>query len=548
MSHVCHRKITQISTDRTNSTPANETYSIDLSISWTNQTVTFNQIPKAAPVLNYVALWADSTNSSFYAWAGEVSRALPPDQRPPVPQNSVWKFTPSGGGSGSWSEQSMSSNSIFPSLTRSAGAIGAHGNGTGYLLGGYETAWTTPEKPDLQGYIPTPGIVSYDIEAGTWKNESAVGYSAYGTAMYGQMQFVPQGGEGGLLIVVGGGTSDAVEWTDRGANYISFAETNIFHPATSTWHKQTASGTIPNARARFCSVAAQGDNGTYEIFIYGGHVASPSGEPQASNTESQRERNIALDEVFVLSLPGFVWAKANYTAATPRVNHACSAAAGNRQMIVTGGLNPASENKSQLINSRDIWTQGTGVFDLTAMQWKDNYDANAEPYMTPDAVKSWYAANGPYPVTWDDPVVEDLFVQSTSASSSGEENSGADPSDDGAGTSSPNAGAIAGGVVGGVAGLALIAALFWFLKRSRQRHAGPRPGSMGGTGAAVEAQGNSTYFRPGELSADDHTKVKAELSGGALSPEYSTNSQPVSELEQPRTVSPNGYPLRHEMA
>jgi hypothetical protein len=51
-------------------TPTNdtETYSIDLSSSsWTNQTVMSNQIQKTAPVLNYVALWADSTYSSFYA-------------------------------------------------------------------------------------------------------------------------------------------------------------------------------------------------------------------------------------------------------------------------------------------------------------------------------------------------------------------------------------------------------------------------------------------------------------------------------------------------
>jgi Kelch motif len=526
----------------------NNTYSIDLSTSWTNLTVTLNQIPKTAPVLNYVALWADSTNSSFYAWGGEVSRSLPPDQGPPVPQNAVWKFTPSSEGSGSWSEQSMSSNSIFPSLTRSAGAIGAYGNGTGYLLGGYETASTRPQNADLQGFLPTPGIVSYDIEAGAWKNESAAGYSAYGTAMYGQMQFVPLAGNDGLLVVLGGGTSDAVEWTDRGANYISFQEINIYHPATSTWHKQTASGPTPNARARFCSVAAQGDNGTYEIFIYGGHVASPSGEPQASNTEAQRERNTALDEVFVLSLPGFVWTKANYTAATPRVNHACSAAA-NRQMIVTGGLNPASANQSELINSRDIWTQGIGVFDLTAMQWKDNYDTNAQPYMTPDAVKSWYAANGPYPSVWDDPAVEDFFTQSSIDPSNGGANLGGASPEDGSGSSKPNAGAIAGGVVGGVAGLALLATSFWFLRRSRRRPSHPRPNSTGSKEETLEAQGDSTYHSQGSSSIHGNMETKAELGVSNPPPTYSNKFKPLPELEQPQALPAevSGSPPRHEM-
>ena len=454
----------------------------------------------------------------------------------------------------------MSSNSIFPSFTRSAGAIGASGNGTGYLLGGYETAATAPQNADLQGFLPTPGIVSYDIEAGTWRNESAAGYSAYGTAMYGQMQYVPIAGNGGLLVVLGGGTSNAVEWTDRGANYISFKEINIYHPATSTWHKQSASGPIPNPRARFCSVAAQGNSGSYEIFIYGGHVASPSGEPQASNTEAQRERNTALDEVFVLSLPGFVWTKANYTAATPRVNHACSAA-GNRQMIVTGGLNPASANQSQLINSRDIWTQGIGVFDLTAMQWKDSYDANAEPYMTPDAVKSWYSANGPHPMVWDDPAVEGYFTQSSTSSAGSSNNtgesgavlpgdeSGAVSSGDDSGSSSLSAGAIAGSAIGGVVGLALIATLFWFLRRSRPRPPEPRSGSMGGTEETAEVYGNNTYLGQGGSNVQDGVGAKAELGGSTLPPPYANKHKPLPELEQPHSFPSevSGSPPRHEM-
>lgn len=169
---------------------------------------------------------------------------------------------------------------------------------------------------------------------------------------------------------------------------------------------------IPNARSRFCSVGTQGDNGTYEIFIYGGHVSSPTGfDPQSSDADAQRHRNVAFDEVIVLSLPGFVWIKANYTATNPRISHACNIAA-NRQMIITGGLNPASINQSELIQRRDTWIQGAGVFDLRTMQWKDHYNTNAELYTTPDAVKSWYAANDLFPAKWDDPSIEQLFTKS----------------------------------------------------------------------------------------------------------------------------------------
>jgi hypothetical protein len=83
---------------------------------------------------------------------------------------------------GRGAEQFMST-SLFPSSTRPAGANGAYGNGTGYLLGGYSSAGTSQETARLRGFVPRPGRVFYDIEAGTWKNESAPGYSSYGTGM-----------------------------------------------------------------------------------------------------------------------------------------------------------------------------------------------------------------------------------------------------------------------------------------------------------------------------------------------------------------------------
>jgi len=216
-------------------------------------------------------------------------------------------------------------------------------------------------------------------------------------------------GAEGVLVVMGGSTSNAVSWTDRGSNYVSFQKVNIYDLASRSWHTQTTSGTIPNPRERFCSVGTRGDNGTYEVFIFGGHVASATGDPQTSDTDAQKRRNKAFDEVLVLSLPGFVWTRADYTATMSRVNHACNIA-GNRQMVVTGGLDPASASQRQQFFTPDNWSQGIGVFDMTTLQWKDSYDAEAKAYVTPKVVKSWYAANGPYPATWDNAVVEGLFT------------------------------------------------------------------------------------------------------------------------------------------
>ena len=47
----------------------NYTYSIDLTSSWTNDSVTLHQISKTAPVLNTEALWLDSSGDTFCTYA-----------------------------------------------------------------------------------------------------------------------------------------------------------------------------------------------------------------------------------------------------------------------------------------------------------------------------------------------------------------------------------------------------------------------------------------------------------------------------------------------
>lgn len=120
----------------------------------------------------------------------------------------------------------MPSDSIFPDLTRPSGGAGAFGNETGYILGGYQTAFTTPQGANLdpEAQITLPGLVLYDTETGTWKNESNSSYTASGTVSSVQMQFVPAFGRDGMLIALGGATSDRIKFIDDGSNYLSFDE------------------------------------------------------------------------------------------------------------------------------------------------------------------------------------------------------------------------------------------------------------------------------------------------------------------------------------
>ena len=98
--------------------------------------------------------------------------------------------------------------------------------------------------------------------------------------------------------------------------------------------------------------------------------------------QDRREGGIKTD-MYVLSLPGFVWFKVNGTSAA-RSSHQCIVA-NNRQLLVVGGF---GANPTYTV--QDDWAQGLGVFDLTALAWKDRYDADAQPYEPAPAIADWY--------------------------------------------------------------------------------------------------------------------------------------------------------------
>jgi hypothetical protein len=38
----------------------------------------------------------------------------------------------------------------------------------------------------------------------------------------------------------------------------------------------------------------------------------------------------------------------------------------------------------------ETWTNGLGIYDMTALQWASGYNANAESYVRPELVKQYY--------------------------------------------------------------------------------------------------------------------------------------------------------------
>ncbi|KAK3705234.1 hypothetical protein LTR37_013395 [Vermiconidia calcicola] len=480
----------------------NYTYSIDLSVSWTNETAILNRISKdPAPSLNTEALWLDENDETFYAYGGCLSSALTYTLLPAAPPNELWQFTPSGK-SGSWSTVQISPVSNFSILSRTSSATYGGGNGLGFALGGLindkcDSDLLYEEEIEGEYRFNPPGMVVYNDTSEIWYNVSAEAISYYGTAVNGAAQFVPAFGPEGLLFLLGGRAAYAGEWS----TYFVFDDIPIYEPVSQRWLTQKTSGDIPSPVENPCAVGVDGDDGTYEIFLYGGLAGT-----DIPNT-------VEMGAVYVLSLPSFHWQKQSRRPSHGRYRASCNiAGSGTRQMVVYGGQ-VVLPKFTALANDRsaadiyaavDPWPQALGVFDLSAMEWSSSFDPNADPYITPAKVKAHIAANGPYPPSWSDSTVESWFLEKRTTSAPQPTESGKPDSD------STNTGAIAGGVVGGVAVLVIIGLAIWFLRRKRRRD----QNNMSPESQRAELE---YHHPPQEVSAAEKRYDPVEMDNGARS-------------------------------
>ncbi|KAL8716468.1 MAG: hypothetical protein Q9225_006206 [Loekoesia sp. 1 TL-2023] len=439
----------------------NDTLTIDLKNSWDTSSAPFGYITKQnVPDLNGGFLFPAPDNKTIFQFGGETNWLF---NAWLAPETAIYQFTLTGEGNGTWSKFNAGPNSGFNDLTRPVRALAASVDDTFFIFGGFINSHSSRSTMDM-GYdtVPLDGIVAFNMTSGVWTNTSMPSHLIRPHGKNGMLSPVPNFGLAGLLVTAGTGTVDKQPPT--------FENITIYEPQRQTWHYQTSTGDIPAGRDAPCVVGVQGDNGTYEIFMYGGRVNQNDGELLGN----QVQQNIDLDEVYVLSLPAFAWFRADYAAQNSRFFHTCQVV-GSRQMMSIGGLNPLDANADKV--SQDTAVHGLRIFDLTEMRWSDSYDANAAPYMTPQAVKDWYQQNGTSSVQWNDPMVREFFARSLPAETGPSANTTTtSPNPATSHTSSSHTGAIAGGVIGGLAGICVLAAfIFWFLRRRKQKKASSRP-------------------------------------------------------------------------
>ena len=212
------------------------------------------------PHYNFQSLFFDSKRRRVNAYGGELSGLTsdPPDLM-------IWSYDPR---SQRWTRTSTANDPPFSQgILRNFGGATTTSDGQFYALGGYTSPHTDPQTSNNQGFVPTPGLVSYDSSSSSWTNSSTVnGPSPLGTVEWAGLEAVPFG-PNGLLAVIGGDTSDFSTYVPA-QNRRDMSSITVYDPVVKRWFQQETTGTAPSQRSRFCTVGVgdatsiKGVNGT----------------------------------------------------------------------------------------------------------------------------------------------------------------------------------------------------------------------------------------------------------------------------------------------
>ncbi|KAL3428465.1 kelch repeat protein [Phlyctema vagabunda] len=213
----------------------------------------------------------------------------------------------------------------------------------------------------------------------------------------------------GILVAIGGVINPSFAFLGQAGNDSSNAASadispgfmstvSIYDIATQTWYEQETNGG-PGALARGCTVLASAQDGSsHNIYWYGGYDGI--------------NPDIVNDDVWVLSIPSFVWSQVH--SGNPgggRMGHRCAKPYPD-QMVVVGGL-PASSTVS--LNCLDEFVR---IFNLSSSEWITSYNPDVwSNYTVPGTITSRIGGNGaggatataPVPSGFSDPSLAGIF-------------------------------------------------------------------------------------------------------------------------------------------
>lgn len=240
------------------------TLSIDISTSWSAQTVEIKATPKGdhGPVaLSDETIWTDPSSNAFYIFGGRAPNGFGKEN---ITKDGIWKFTADGEGGGAWALEKPSNAHLLQSINLTDSAAFASTYGSQRL--GFHIAGTTADESDpgvKSGRTGMTYMITYDMkskELASFDLSAAIPPS--GGLRNGRAEYIPQFGSNGLVFLLGGTAYDKTLQPDR---LLDFRNITFFDPKTGQWMWQTTSGDIPQPRQTVCMTGVAGPAGTYEL-------------------------------------------------------------------------------------------------------------------------------------------------------------------------------------------------------------------------------------------------------------------------------------------
>jgi hypothetical protein len=239
-----------------------DTFSIDLSQSWTIETISARNInkPQAMTAARRPPLWYNPQSNLVMergGWAYVADASL-----------FLWSFTPDGEGGAAWSldQSSAAAQQLSPTFGSAFTASATNFYGLSGAVPGVLNTSSDPLNP--YGFAASEGLVTYDFASSGWENTSSLGGSQAGYFVQSQALFMPNFGKAGLLAILGGDSplNQSYEY-EEGASLVDMSNITIYDVDSDTWYYQIATGSVPPPRSEFCVAGlAPTDNSSYEMY------------------------------------------------------------------------------------------------------------------------------------------------------------------------------------------------------------------------------------------------------------------------------------------
>ena len=239
--------------------PEPDTFVIDLTQSWTNQTLIAANRTTQPPNMRAVrqpVLYYDAVNNMIRRYGGwpysqgdDISTSMPSE---------LWSFE-AGSTTIEWTQNTDPSANGLPSDSLGPFAPAyAFSNSTLYCFGDVALLYDLPNMTVLSG------LVTQDFSSQTWENNTAQIPNQSPFRTESRAVFVPNFGDQGFLLVVGGESPPTeASFYQEGDWMVDMSIITLYEIATEAWYTQRATGDIPPPRSVFCAVGSASSDGQY---------------------------------------------------------------------------------------------------------------------------------------------------------------------------------------------------------------------------------------------------------------------------------------------